>query len=182
MQYFITKLGISRYEVNTKIVVVGSSDTALAFLEALICSWTSFYHVYFTNVTVVSPHGLAYFRPPHKIRDMFFVHRSKFCFRWLNLTSLKTYVNVVFGVMTGINRKEKYITVGEESELPYDYLFLMCGHQFPRLHLKLVKNENVKWTLLDNPQNVFYINTEIDASQSLRKLKNLISEAPGPCT
>lgn len=161
--------------------MVGSSDTALAFLEALICSWSPLYHVYFTNVTVVAPHGLAYFRPPHKIRDMFFPSNSKFCFRWLHLTSLKTYVNVVLGVMTSINRRDKYITVGADSELPYDYLFLMCGTQFPRLHIKSVRDQNMRWSYTDNPKNVFYINTEVDASQSLRMLKSLICEAPKKC-
>lgn len=41
--------------------------------------------------------------------------------------SLCSWVNVVVGKMTGINRSAKYVVVSKERRVPYDYLVLCTG-------------------------------------------------------
>nr|XP_023016211.1 cilia- and flagella-associated protein 61-like [Leptinotarsa decemlineata] len=67
---------VSRHCVNTKIVVVGCSNTSLAFLEALIFRQSLNYLVTFNNVTLHCPTGLAYTKVANRIRDSFMVKKK----------------------------------------------------------------------------------------------------------
>uniref|UniRef100_A0A1Y1KGI0 Cilia- and flagella-associated protein 61 N-terminal domain-containing protein n=2 Tax=Photinus pyralis TaxID=7054 RepID=A0A1Y1KGI0_PHOPY len=155
-------------EINTKIVVIGSSDTALAFLMGLIHSPRTLYKANFSNVTVVSPHGLSYDKP-NKILSRFFVQRSTFNYQHIQMDTLKTYVNEVNGVLTKIDRKNKCIVINEDSTLSYDLLFIMCGKQFQ----KPIMSGNKKHPISRFPENVFLINTQMDANNALGQLKRL---------
>lgn len=44
--------------------------------------------------------------------------------------SLCSWVNVVVGKMTGINRTAKYVVVSKEKKVPYDYLVLCTGQKY----------------------------------------------------
>lgn len=44
--------------------------------------------------------------------------------------SLCSWVNVVVGKMTGINRTAKYVVVSKEKKVPYDYLVLCTGQSY----------------------------------------------------
>lgn len=44
--------------------------------------------------------------------------------------SLCSWVNVVVGKMTGVNRRAKYVVVSKEKEVPYDYLVLCTGQSY----------------------------------------------------
>lgn len=44
--------------------------------------------------------------------------------------SLCSWVNVVVGKMTGINRSAKYVVVSKERKVPYDYLVLCTGQNY----------------------------------------------------
>lgn len=55
---FLSLHAVFQITVNSRVVVVGASDTALALLESLVfCP-----HLYFTNITLVSPH--PFLHPP----------------------------------------------------------------------------------------------------------------------
>ncbi|KAF5281306.1 hypothetical protein FQR65_LT14767 [Abscondita terminalis] len=153
---------LKQYDINAKIVVVGSSDTALAFLNSLINGESASYRVNFTNITVVSPHGLNYQKKDHKVRKKLFVSKSNYNYRLMNQIAMRTYVNIINGVMTKINRIDKQLIVNKDSYVPYDLLFLMGGQQFQKPQLKSSKQF---------PENVFLINTEIDATHALKQLK-----------
>lgn len=77
---------IPRYEINTKIVVVGASNTSMAFLESLLFTHNKYYQAMFTNVTLVAPHGLYLQKPPSKIRDMLFVTQGHATYRYSSNT------------------------------------------------------------------------------------------------
>lgn len=170
---------LSRYEINKKIVVVGASDTSLSFLDSLLCSWSTSYYVTFTNVSVISPHGLPYQKEDNYIRDMMFVKRGHYNYRHMHLSSLRTYVNIVNAVMTGIDRKNKLIILNDNKFLAYDLLFLVCGEQFQKPIItaeKKEKKEGGSKKPKEFPENVFLINTETDANNALIKLKSLVIE------
>ncbi|XP_063927085.1 cilia- and flagella-associated protein 61-like isoform X2 [Zophobas morio] len=159
-----------RVEINYRLVVVGAGSTTISFLESLIFGTNPNYMVVFPNITVVSPHGIAYHKQPSPIREMVFVGDGHLDRRYMDSICLRTYVHVVTGVMTMIDRKEKFISLNDDTHLPYDYLFLMCGEQFQKPPIK--KKEIVK-KRVDFPQNVFIINTEADAGNAFNALKNL---------
>ena len=56
------------------------------------------------NITWVSPHGIGTEMIPHEARDLMFPFRGKYNRRYQVQLNLQTYVNVVYGVMTEINR------------------------------------------------------------------------------
>lgn len=82
---------------------------------------------------------------------------------------LKSYINLVNGTMTAIDRKEKYITISGNYYLPYDYMFLMCGEQFNR-------PERIP-SAGPLPENVFTINSHKDISRSLALLNRLVDNS-----
>ncbi|KAL2305612.1 hypothetical protein Nmel_003494 [Mimus melanotis] len=47
--------------------------------------------------------------------------------------SLCSWVNVVVGKMTAINRHAKYVVVSQEKQVPYDYLVLCTGQSYQAL-------------------------------------------------
>lgn len=162
--------GLSRTEVNAKIVVVGGSDVALAFLVELIFKNNPNYRVTFNNVTLVSPHGVCRQRT-NKIRDILIPSKSILHGHYLSQLSLRTYVNVVNGAMTAIDRKHKTITVND-SYLPYDYLVLACGRQYQMPQ----RSEKLRGRRTEFPNNVFIVNSEVDVDIALTKLNKIISE------
>lgn len=164
---------LPRIEVNRKIVVIGGSETAMAFLESLLYDCDKMRLVTFTNVTLVAPHILNHQIDVNTIRDMMFVVTSNLSYRYLQMHQIRTYVNVINGVLTEIDRKNKKIILNGGQELYYDLLFLMCGEQYqkPKCGKKTV----------EYPNNVFIINTETDASHSLCYLKGVVPKVWRNC-
>lgn len=169
---------IPRYTVNQKIVVVGASNVATSFLLSLISAVTPYYKIIFTNVTLVSPHSISLAQ--NELRDRLFVAKSNRNCRSMNMTSLRTYINLVFGAMTKIDRAQKRITINDCCYLYYDYLFLFCGEQYQGPNVEALmpltddKETRKKPTNFGMPKNVFIINTELDAHHALSQLKSLI--------
>ncbi|XP_077606300.1 cilia- and flagella-associated protein 61 [Crocuta crocuta] len=112
--------------VNAKIVVVGASSVGISFLETLVfCS-----HLKFSNLTLISTHGL-----PGK--NLLGTEQRKFlasdhCFNDKDyaLMSLCSWVNVVVGRMTAIDRAAKHVVVSKEEIVLYDHLILCTGQQY----------------------------------------------------
>ncbi|XP_012942608.1 cilia- and flagella-associated protein 61 [Aplysia californica] len=112
--------------VNARIVVVGASDVGLAYLETLVyCP-----HLRFNNITLISPHGLPGDLPPDQLRDQ--VLSNSHCFSQSDYAqmALRTWVNVVYGKMTAIDRTKKLVTVNGSAIVPYDHLVLCTGRQY----------------------------------------------------
>ncbi|XP_075233781.1 cilia- and flagella-associated protein 61 [Lycorma delicatula] len=125
--YFTTIKKLPFSSSHKKIVIVGGSETAISFLETLI--FRSAGNVKYTNVMLVSPHGFPYNQKPHKAADLMCVYTGRYNHRFMTQLGLRTYINVVYGYMTAINREEKTIVIDYDKTLPYDYLFLFCGVQ-----------------------------------------------------
>jgi hypothetical protein len=92
--------------------------------------------------------------------------------------SLRTWVNVVLGKMTQIDRRHKRIFINNETELHYDHLVLCTGEQYYHVApikqrvFNLYTKQQVKPTasrplFTSPPSNMFVINHEHDAEQLL---------------
>ena len=106
---------------NAQIVIVGSSDTGLAFAQELV--YTA--HLEFTNITLVSTDGLATYEEGEFLA-------SSLCFDAMELkqSGLENYINVVPGTVTAIHRNLKQVELRNGQFVPYDYLMLTPGLQF----------------------------------------------------
>ncbi|XP_012512673.1 PREDICTED: cilia- and flagella-associated protein 61 [Propithecus coquereli] len=112
--------------VSAKIVVVGASSVGISFLETLVfCS-----HLKFDNLILISTHGL-----PGK--NLLGAEQRKFlatdhCFNDKDyaLMSLCSWVNVVVGRMTGIDRAAKHVVLSKGEIVLYDHLILCTGQQY----------------------------------------------------
>ncbi|XP_065899995.1 cilia- and flagella-associated protein 61-like isoform X2 [Dysidea avara] len=111
--------------VNHRIVVVGASDTSVAFLEALVfCP-----HLQFNNLLLVSPNGLV----APSLHDHFLPHTYCHYNDSYYHQSLHTWINVVHGSMTKIDREDKCIMVNDQDRsvlIHYDQLLICIGTQF----------------------------------------------------
>lgn len=107
--------------------MVGGSDTSLSLLEHLVFNP----HLHFSNILLISPHGLPQTTPTG--------HTQTYCStkESLSLLGLRVWVSVVRGRLIGLDRESKSVTV-ESSEgsqqsptlLHYDYLVLCTGLQY----------------------------------------------------
>ncbi|XP_045474715.1 cilia- and flagella-associated protein 61-like isoform X3 [Harmonia axyridis] len=159
--------GVKRVEINTRIVVVGSGDTALSFLETLVFGSDPDLLVTFNNITVVSPHGLPFYKEVSKGRNLFQINRGSTVYKLILNMNLRIYVNTVHGVVNRIRRQKKIVIVNEVTSLCYDYLVLFCGEQYrvPKLEFKARKK------LSDFPDNAFMINTDNDIVQVFNRIR-----------
>lgn len=75
--------------------------------------------------------------------QVFFLHSH--CFNDDNYAqmSLSSWVNVVVGKMTGINRSAKYVVVSKEKKVPYDYLVLCMGQSY---QVRCVQSEPAQYS------------------------------------
>nr|XP_033795156.1 cilia- and flagella-associated protein 61 isoform X2 [Geotrypetes seraphini] len=113
--------------INARIVVVGASEVGISFLETLLfCP-----HLKFNNITLISTHGLPGNRLSPSNSDRRFLANS-YCFNDKDyaLMSLRSWVNVVVGKMTCIDRTDKHVVVSENTKVPYDHLILCTGQQY----------------------------------------------------
>ncbi|XP_046534303.1 cilia- and flagella-associated protein 61 isoform X3 [Equus quagga] len=165
--------------VNAKIVVVGASNVGISFLETLVfCS-----HLKFSNLTLISTHGL----PGKKLLS---TEQRKFlasdhCFNDKDhaLMSLCSWVNVVVGRMTAIDRAAKYVVVSKEEIVLYDHLVLCTGQQYQvpcptgadisqHLTNREVPNSSQRRYTGKVPCNHFTLNDEEDCFKALTWIRN----------
>ncbi|OWF50418.1 cilia- and flagella-associated protein 61-like isoform X2 [Mizuhopecten yessoensis] len=165
--------------INARIVVIGASNVGIAFLETLAYSP----HLRFHNLTLISPHGLPGEMAPDEVRDQML--GNSFCYNQneFSKTSLRTWVNVVYGKMTAIDRKKKFVVVENSSMVPYDHLILCTGEQYQipapteadieggATNADLPNSPDMRY-MKAQPKNLFLINDEYDAAVALYWIEN----------
>ncbi|NXA80728.1 CFA61 protein, partial [Thryothorus ludovicianus] len=167
----------SKVCINTRIVVVGASDVGISFLETLIF-WP---RLKFNNLTLISIHGLPGQDPQSSKYRRFLINSHCFNDEDYAQMSLCSWVNVVVGKMTGINRSAKYVVVSKEKKVPYDYLVLCTGQSYQALAPMGgdISEVTSKWPqryLEKVPCNHFTLNDAQDCLEAARWLEeNLIS-------
>ncbi|XP_057636838.1 cilia- and flagella-associated protein 61 [Chionomys nivalis] len=160
--------------VNARIVVVGASSVGISFLETLVfCS-----HLKFNNLTLISTHGLPGKKLMGSEQRKFLASDHCFNDKDYALMSLCSWVNVVVGRMTGINRAAKHVVVSKNEIVFYDHLILCTGQQYQvpcptgadiDKHLtsrEVVEKRELRYTG-KVPHNLFILNDEEDCVQAL---------------
>uniref|UniRef100_UPI00398F1531 cilia- and flagella-associated protein 61 n=1 Tax=Pristiophorus japonicus TaxID=55135 RepID=UPI00398F1531 len=163
--------------INSRIVVIGSSEVAISFLETLVfCP-----HLRFNNITFVSTCGCPG------------THSNPVCRRFqarshsyehddYTLISLQSWVNVVIGKMIGIDRAAKHVLVTGDTKVPYEHLILCTGQQFQAtcptgVDIKeMLTNKDVivdpdKQFTEKIPSNLFILNNHDTCDNALHWLK-----------
>ncbi|XP_043458919.1 cilia- and flagella-associated protein 61 isoform X1 [Prionailurus bengalensis] len=165
--------------VNAKIVVVGASSVGISFLETLVfCS-----HLKFSNLTLISTHGLPGKRLLGTEQRKFLASDHCFNDKDYALMSLCSWVNVVVGRMTAIDRVAKHVVVSNEEIVLYDHLILCTGQQYQvpcptgaDISQHLTNREipsSGKQRYTDQvPGNHFTLNDEEDCCKALRWIRN----------
>ncbi|XP_043075687.1 cilia- and flagella-associated protein 61 [Puntigrus tetrazona] len=155
--------------VNGRIVVVGASDTGLAFLEAL----TFCPHLRFNNLTLISTHGL----PDRSSDDNMRFLATSHCYSDQDgaRLSLRSWISVVKGKMKAIDREAKHVELMEDGKVKYDYLILCTGLQYQMPSLTSADVLTQKTNSLNpkqprdghvrpGPSNLFTLNDQHDCS------------------
>ncbi|XP_023778808.1 cilia- and flagella-associated protein 61 isoform X5 [Cyanistes caeruleus] len=167
----------SKVCINSRIVVVGASDVGISFLETLVF-WP---RLKFNNLTLISIHGLPGKDPESSKYRRFLINSHCFNDDDYAQMSLCSWVNVVVGKMTSINRSAKYVVVSKEKKVPYDYLVLCTGQSYQALAPTGADSTEVtsQWPQRYTekvPSNHFTLNNSQDCSEAARWLQeNLVS-------
>jgi len=107
--------------INTRIVVIGASDTGISFLETLIYKS----HYLFNNLILISgkdTYGSKGY--PYAVDDMnYSVHD-------LQKMNIENYVQYINGMVKAINREDKSVVLDSAEVIEYDYLIITTGLQF----------------------------------------------------
>ncbi|XP_060547144.1 cilia- and flagella-associated protein 61 [Pantherophis guttatus] len=187
LYHFNRKLSLEpKVSVNCRIVVVGSSNVGISFLETLIfCP-----HLKFNNLTLISAHGLPGKDESNNLHKHFLI--NSYCFNEDDyaLMSLGSWINVVAGKMIAINRSAKHITVSKEKKVPYDHLILCTGQQYQvpcpsgADIKKLLTNREVSTNYKQRyigvvPSNLFIISDDEDALAAMKWLKEKVIDSTG---
>lgn len=120
---------------------------------------------------------------PDEMRDQML--GNSFCYNQneFSRTSLRTWVNVVYGKMTNIDRKKKFVIVENSTMVPYDHLILCTGEQY---QVPAPTEADIEGGATNNnlpnspdrrfmktpPKNLFLVNDEYDAAVALYWVEN----------
>ncbi len=106
--------------------MVGASELGVSFLESLSFSP----HLRFNNLTLVSTHGLPDALKPDELRESMRTQTLNYNSTAHATISLRSWVNLVTGHLTAIDRRRKHVVINERTILPYDHLVLCTGEQY----------------------------------------------------
>jgi hypothetical protein len=115
-----------KVSVNLRIVVVGASDVGMSFMENLVFRS----HLRFNNLTLVTINGVPGSLAADPLRDSLRANSLNYSHNDYASLSLRSWVNIIEGQMTSIDRRKKHIIINERTILPYDHLILCAGEQY----------------------------------------------------
>ncbi len=123
---FTTNRLLSEHKIviNSRIVVVGASDTGISLIETLL----SLKYIHFTNIILLAPGGISYTNTTDPLMNSKACSTSYSPDEIQNLM-LESRVRVLNSRMVDIDRQQKSIVLYDESVLPYDILVLTMGLQ-----------------------------------------------------
>ncbi|KAG8444005.1 hypothetical protein GDO86_009261 [Hymenochirus boettgeri] len=172
--------------INARIVVVGASDVAISFLETLVfCP-----HLKFNNITLISSHVLPENVPASSQECQFLASSHCYNDKDYALMSLHSWVNVVVGKMTGIDRAAKFVMVANNRKVLYDHLILCTGQQYqvpcptqvdihrPLINADLPVSLNQRYTG-KIPSNLFTLQNSQDCLTAMRCLTESVLKQEG---
>ncbi|XP_039181802.1 cilia- and flagella-associated protein 61 isoform X2 [Crotalus tigris] len=187
LYHFNRKLSLEpKVSVSCRIVVVGSSNVGISFLETLIfCP-----HLKFNNLTLISTHGLPGKSESNNMHKRFLI--NSYCFNEDDyaLMSLGSWINVVAGKMIAINRSAKHVIISKGKKVLYDHLILCTGQQYQvpcptgADIKKLLTTREVSTNYKQRytgivPSNLFIISDDEDALAAIKWLKEKVVDSTG---
>lgn len=121
---FTTKRLLSEQKIlkNSRIVVVGASDTGISFVEALL----SITYLKFSNIILIAPGGLPHHHNTNKKANLK-AYSTSYSTEELTRLLLESRVTVIDSRMTDIDRSDKNIILNDGRVVPYDTLVLAMG-------------------------------------------------------
>jgi hypothetical protein len=130
---FTTKRILSEPKIvkNSRIVIVGASDTGISFIEALL----SIGYLYFTNIVLIAPGGLPHHHNKEKNNNLK-ASSTSYTPGELEKLMLETRVRVIDSRMIDIDRSDKHVILHDDRVIPYDTLILAMGIQDKTLNSK----------------------------------------------
>lgn len=109
---------------NSRIVVIGASDTGISFVEALL----TITYLQFTNITLIAPGGLPHHHLPSKKTNLK-TQSTSYTNEELQKLMLESRITVLDARMTDIDRNDKNVVLDDGKVVPYDTLVLTMGIQ-----------------------------------------------------
>lgn len=109
-------------ENNTRIVVVGSSDTGISFIESLLM----IRDVNFTNITLLAPGGLVTMHVKSQ-KDYLRAASTNYSLEELRNLMIDARTTVLDAKMVKLDKKEKRILIDKNAYIPFDILVLSVG-------------------------------------------------------
>jgi hypothetical protein len=121
---FTTRRMLSESKIvkNSRIVVVGASDTSISFIEALL----SINYLNFTNIVLIAPGGLPHNHFIDK-KENLKAYSTSYTREELKKLMLESRVRVINARMVDIDRSDKNIILNDDSIIPYDTLVMGMG-------------------------------------------------------
>lgn len=123
--------------------------------------------------------------PPDELRDQML--GNDFCYGQDNYAriSLRTWINVVYGKMTNVDRKKKLVIVNNGTVVPYDHLIISVGLQYQvpapteadldsAVTNAELPNPPDRRYFKNPPKNLFLINDAYDAAVALYWIENYL--------
>lgn len=107
---------------NSRIVVVGASDTGISFIESLL----TIKDVNFTHITLLAPGGLTTMHmtsPKDQLKSM----STNYSLDELKNLMLDARVSVLDAKMVKLEKKQRRIKLDKNAFLPYDVLVIAVG-------------------------------------------------------
>ncbi|KAL8194299.1 UNVERIFIED_CONTAM: hypothetical protein K2H54_013491 [Gekko kuhli] len=146
-------------------------------------------HLKFNNLTLISTHGLPGKQILGKKHKQFLMNSHCFNDDDYALMSLSSWINVVVGKMTGIDRSAKHVIVSKEKKVPYDHLILCTGQQYQvpgpsgadirklPTNREVFQNCKQKYTGVV-PSNLFILSDEEDCLLAMNWVKEKLIGSP----
>ena len=120
----ITKKDLNTLKVhnNTRILIVGASDTGIAFIESLLM----LKEINFTNITLLSPGGISTMHIKNQA-DLLKASSTSYTLEELRNLMIDARTTVLDAKMVKLDKKLKRILIDKNAYISYDILVLSVG-------------------------------------------------------